>query len=226
MCFLEEVAVGVVMANNTKFVKDGFVFRVLGGCPSCHVVYLSYLACTKGLSALTPIVSGPGFHFMGRDVASHRTICGLFRRRRPSVIMGFTTRDRISHSVRGPRIFLAAGVVNATILVSTYHGCNVGHCRRMSASRICKSLPLSEPSLFFARRAPVRADDPCDSSGTSTSLLILTCREACKLPMAVDHYSGGCKPCRFPRGLVPLVVTGTLGGGPLPMCKANRGIHS
>lgn len=206
--------------------KDGFIFRVLGTRPSCHVVYISGLACTNGLSALGPIVSGPGFHFYGVSVYSHRTVCGLFRRRRPSVIIGFTTRSRISHSVRGPRLFLRAGVVKASILVSTYHGCNVGHCRRMDASRICNSLPLSHPSLFFARRAPVRADSPCDDSGTSTSLLILTCRHACNLPIAVSHYSGGCNPCRFPRGLVPLVVVGTLGSGPLPICNRKLGIHS
>lgn len=214
------------MANNTNFVNDGFVFCVLGRRPRSHVMYLSSLACTNGLSALTPIVSRPGFHFMGLSVYSHPKMCALFRRRGPSIVIGFTTRSRISHSVRGPRIFLRAGVVNASILVSTYEGCNVKHCRRISASRICNSLPLSHPSLFFRRSAPVRASDPCDASGTSTSLLIVTCREACKLPIAVDHYSGGCKPCRFPRGLVPLVVTGTLTSGPLPMCKRKLGIHS
>lgn len=141
-------------------------------------------------------------------------------------MIGFTTRSRISHSVRSPNVFLRAGVVNADILVSTYHGRNVRDCRRISASRICNSLPLSHPSLFFARRAPVRADSPCDDSGTTTSLLILTCRQACNLPIAVSHYSGGCNPCRFPRGLVPLVVTGTLTSGPLPICNRNLGIHS
>ncbi len=214
------------MANNTNFVNSGFVCRVLNGCPSCGVLYISYLACTNGVSALTRTVGGPGFGFFGAGVYSQGTVCRVFRARGPSVIIGFTTRDRISHSVRGPRMFLRAGVLNARIVVSTYQGCNVAHCRRMSASRICNSLPVSGPSVFFARRAPVRADDPCDTSGTSTSLLMRTCREAFNLPIAVDHYSGGCNPCRFPRGLVPLVVTGTLGSGPLPICKRNLGMHS
>lgn len=93
----------------------------------------------------------------------------------------------------------------------------------MSASRICNSLKTRK---CFRRAAPLYPRDPCDTSGADTSVIMVTCRSACGVPIAVAHYSGGCNPCRFPRGLVPLVVGGVLRKGGLPMCNSNDGMHS
>lgn len=110
-----------LMANTTKFVNTGCLGCVLTGRSSVHMIILSTLACTKGLNAVTGSVSGRHYFFIGKSVYSHSLTSQLFTRCGFSCIIGFTTRDRISHDVRGPRLFLVAGVLNARGLLSTTH---------------------------------------------------------------------------------------------------------
>ncbi len=212
---------GVLIANKTKFVKDGFIECVIGGCSSCRVVGLSTLACYKGLRGLGSVRCGSGCSFIGKSVESGDVISGLIGRY--SCIVGFTTRDRISEDVASPRVFVGSGILKARILLGTTGRFNIRGCVRVSASRICKDL---KGAKCFARGAPLRPGDPCSTSGTNTSLVAETCNRAFNLPVGVAQYSGGCNPCRFPRGLVPLVVSGTLRSGRLPVCNSNGGIES
>lgn len=111
-----------LVAKTTNFVNTGFVGCVLTGCPRVGVIILSLLACTNGLKAVTRSVSKRHYRFIGNGVYSHTLASRLFTGCRFSCIIGFTTRDRISHDVRGPRLFLIAGVLNARGLLSSTHG--------------------------------------------------------------------------------------------------------
>lgn len=110
-----------LMANTTKFVNTGCLGCVLTGRDSVGIMILSTLACTKGLKAVTGSVSGRHYFFIGNSVYSHRLTSHLFNRCGFSCMIGFTTRDRMSHDVRGPRLFLVAGVLKARGLLSTTH---------------------------------------------------------------------------------------------------------
>lgn len=110
-----------LIAKTTKFVKTGCVGCVLNGRSSIGVIVLSTLACTKGLRAVSRSVSGRHYFFMGKGVYSHGLTSRLFTSCGFSCVIGFTTRDRMSHDVRGPRLFLRAGVLKARGLLSTTH---------------------------------------------------------------------------------------------------------
>ncbi len=86
------------------------------------VIILSLLACTNGLNAVTGSVSGSHYAFRHKGVNSHTLMSDLFTRCGFSIMIGFTTRDRMSHDVRGPRLFLRAGVLKARGVLSTTHG--------------------------------------------------------------------------------------------------------
>lgn len=109
------------MANTTNFVNTGCVGCVLTGRGSVGIIVLSTLACTNGLNAVTGSVSSRHYFFMGNSVYSHILTSRLFTGCGFSCMIGFTTRDRMSHDVRGPRLFLVAGVLNARGLLSTTH---------------------------------------------------------------------------------------------------------
>lgn len=110
-----------LIAKTTKFVKTGCLGCVLTGRSSVEIIMLSTLACTNGLKAVTSSVSGRHYFFMGKSVYSHSLTSRLFSRCGFSCVIGFTTRDRMSHDVRGPRLFLRAGVLKARGLLSTTH---------------------------------------------------------------------------------------------------------
>ncbi len=99
--------------KNTKFVNSRMMELFMAGCPSCGVIGVSTLACTKGLSGLSSVTSTPGCSFRGVSVASFSTMHTIFRGRRPANMVRLTTRDRISQSVASPFYFVHAGMVNA-----------------------------------------------------------------------------------------------------------------
>lgn len=160
---------GVVIANNYNFVNSGFIRCICDGRPSIRIAILSTLACTNGLRGVGDVLNSH-IRFIRNGVYSTRLLSGVIPNR--STVIRCTTRSRGSGSVTGPRPFLGAGIRNAFHLLRTTHGCSI-HCRRIDASRMCNSLTLSSPT-GFARRAPCRPSDPCDSAGTDSSLLIHT----------------------------------------------------
>lgn len=153
----EGFGVTVLMAKNTKFVKDRAYMRLLG--TKCSIMVTSGLCGTsRGTMSEMGRVAKGSLGFCGTSVHSGRTVGRVFRGRRVRSIVRFTKLGTMNRSIIGPLRCCRGGVTKALILYSMVEGRNIGGVVFDSSTAMCNS-PTFVP---VARRYPGKAyAGPC-----------------------------------------------------------------
>lgn len=207
----------VLITGGAGFIGANFIFYWMDKYPEDRVVCLDKLTYAGNLSALSPVMENPNFHFVQADICDREAVYRLFADEHPEFVINFAAESHVDRSIENPEVFLQTNILGTAVLMDACRKYGVSRFHQISTDEVYGDLPLDRPDILFTEDTPIRTSSPYSSSKASADLLALSYYRTYGLPATISRCSNNYGPYQHPEKLIPLMISNALEDKLLPV---------
>lgn len=207
----------VIVTGGAGFIGSNFIFHMLKKYSDYRIICLDKLTYAGNLSTLKSVMDNKNFRFVKADICDRETVCGLFEKERPDIVVNFAAESHVDRSIENPDVFLRTNIMGTSVLMDACRKYGVTRYHQVSTDEVYGDLPLDRPDMFFTEETPIRTSSPYSASKASADLLVMAYYRTYGLPVTISRCSNNYGPYHFPEKLIPLMITNALNDKPLPV---------
>jgi dTDP-glucose 4,6-dehydratase len=220
----------VLVTGGAGFIGSNFARYWIDRYPDDQVIVLDALTYAGNLANLAGLESKPNYRFIHGHIENHSLVENLLRDHGIGTLVHFAAETHVDRSIVGPDAFMQTNVHGTYALLKAARQVwlDEGQGRphrfhHVSTDEVYGSLGPGE--LPFSEASPYAPNSPYAASKAAADHLVRAYRHTYGLTTTTSNCSNNYGPFHFPEKLVPLVITNTLLGMPLPIYGDGRNVR-
>ncbi len=215
----------VIVTGGAGFIGSNFIFYMLKKYLDYRIICLDKLTYAGNLLTLKSVIGNKNFKFIKADICDRETICSLFEKEHPDVVVNFAAESHVDRSIDDPEIFLRTNIIGTEVLMDVCIKYGIKRFHQVSTDEVYGDLPLDRPDLFFTENTPLHTSSPYSSSKAGADLLAQAYYRTYNLPVTISRCSNNYGPYQFPEKLIPLMIANALNDMQLPVYGKGENIR-
>jgi dTDP-glucose 4,6-dehydratase len=203
----------VLVTGGAGFIGSNFIRFFLRRYPDDALVNLDKLTYAGNLENVSEFGSDPRYEFVRGDIADPQALEGVFGRQIDAVVH-FAAETHVDRSIADASDFVRTNVQGTHALLEAGRRHGVQHFLHVSTDEVYGSMA---PGQTADEQTPLLPNSPYAASKAASDLLVRSYWQTYRFPAIVTRCSNNYGPYQFPEKLVPLMITNTLEGKPLPL---------
>jgi dTDP-glucose 4,6-dehydratase len=212
----------VLVTGGAGFIGSNLV-RHLIGTGRYRVINFDKLTYAGNLESLRDIESSPNYTFVQGDLRDGMTLLDLLHRHQCDGVFNLAAESHVDRSIGSPGDFVQTNVVGTFELLEAareyWQALDEQKSDRfrfvhVSTDEVFGSL---EDDGLFTESTPFAPNSPYSASKASSDHFVRAYHRTFALPTITTHCSNNYGPFQFPEKLIPLMISKTVTGKPLPV---------
>ena len=202
------------VTGGAGFIGSAFVRLLLIEDPSCEVTdfdALTYAGNPDNLEGLDPT----RHQFVRGDIAERDAVLAALSPDTDAII-NFAAESHVDRSILSADKFLRTNVVGTQVLLDAARERGVHRFVQVSTDEVMGSLPENE-NAFFTEQSPFAPNSPYAASKAAAEHLVRAAHHTFGLDTLITRCGNNYGPRQFPEKFLPLVLSNTLNGEPVPI---------
>ena len=203
----------LLVTGGAGFIGSGFIRYVLQEHDDWKVTNLDKLTYAGNLENLKDIENDPRYSFVKGDIADRELIDKLFKETF-NAIVNFAAETHVDRSIIDSSKFIETNVMGTQVLLEGARKHHVDKFIQISTDEVYGSLGLKGK---FTEESPLLPNSPYAASKAAADILCRAYYRTYRVPVIITRCSNNFGPYQFPEKLIPLTITNTLEGKPIPI---------
>lgn len=213
----------IFVTGGAGFIGSNFVLDWLreGGEPVLNFDKLTYAG---NLNNLLEVRQDPRHIFVQGDICNTAHVASLLLTHKPRAIVHFAAESHVDRSIHGPDEFINTNINGTFSLLEAARA----YCSGLSAPERAsfRFLHVSTDEVYgslgpsdapFSETTAYAPNSPYSASKAASDHLVRAYHHTYGLATLTTNCSNNYGPYHFPEKLIPLMITNTLAGKPLPV---------
>ncbi len=206
----------ILVTGGCGFIGSNFIRRVLTCERGVEVVNLDKLTYAGNPENLRDLEKDPRYRFAQGDVGERQDVASAIRG--CSVVVHFAAESHVDRSIRDASDFLRTNILGTHCLLEAAREEGVRRFVHISTDEVYGSLLEG----VAGEDSPIRPNSPYAVSKAAADHLARAYGVTYDLPVVILRASNNYGPYQFPEKFLPLFITNTLEGEPLPIYGDGR----
>jgi dTDP-glucose 4,6-dehydratase len=221
----------IFVTGGAGFIGSNFVLDWLAqsGEPVLNLDKLTYAGNLANLRSL----QGDARHvFVRGDICDTALVTRLLQQHRPRAIVHFAAESHVDRSIHGPAAFIESNVTGTFSMLEAARAYWPGlpddekaafRFLHVSTDEVYGSLGPADPP--FTETTPYAPNSPYSATKAASDHLVRAYHHTYGLPVLTTNCSNNYGPFQFPEKLIPLMISNSLAGEPLPVYGDGRQVR-
>lgn len=213
----------VLVTGGAGFIGSALVRYIINNTHD-SVINVDNLTYAGNLESLAEVNGSDRYSFSKVDICDRQALEGVFREKKPDVIMHLAAESHVDRSIDGPKAFIETNIIGTFTLLEVARHFWMGLDEPRKAAFRFHHVSTDEVygdlgSLggMFTEDTPYDPSSPYSASKASSDHLVRAWRRTYGLPTLITNCSNNYGPYHFPEKLIPLMILNALEGKPLPV---------
>jgi len=202
----------LLVAGGAGFIGSNFVRHALHRWPDARVVVLDKLTYAGNLQNLAPVRDNPRFSFLQGDICDAEAVRGAMSGCTHTV--NFAAETHVDRSLLEGGAFVRTDVEGTRVLLEAAREVGLERYLQVSTDEVYGHIEAPRRSR---EEDPLRPSSPYSASKAGGDLIVGAYHVTYGLPTLITRGANTYGPYQYPEKLIPLFVTNSLDGLPLPM---------
>jgi dTDP-glucose 4,6-dehydratase len=203
----------ILITGGAGFIGSNFVAYMAKRYPHYHITNLDALTYAGNSENLKSLEHSLNYAFIRGDITDRSLVDSIFRKG-IDMVVNMAAESHVDRSISSPEIFVKTNILGTQVLLEAARTYGVQKFIQVSTDEVYGSLG---PEGYFHESTPLSPNSPYSSSKAGADLLVRAYHETYRLPINITRCSNNYGPFQFIEKLIPLVITRSLKGEPLPV---------
>ncbi len=214
----------VLVTGGAGFIGSNFIRNLLKFESEVKIVNLDALTYAGSLENLKDLPNPDRHVFIHGDIGDRPVVVELLQKHAIDTIIHFAAETHVDRSILGPAQFVETNVLGTFSLLEAarqywledqVHPIQEVRFHHISTDEVFGSLEPGDPA--FSEKTPYAPNSPYAASKAASDHLVRSYGHTYGLPFSITNCSNNYGPYQFPEKLIPLMITNSLKGLPLPV---------
>jgi dTDP-glucose 4,6-dehydratase len=202
----------ILVTGGCGFIGSNFIRHMLA-TTDYRITNLDLLTYAGNLENLKDIESKANYRFVRGDIADFSDLEKAFTSDIDAVV-NFAAESHVDRSILDAQAFVRTNITGTYCLLEAARAKGIKRFLQVSTDEVYGSLG---PTGRFTEATPLSPRSPYSASKASADLLALSYFHTFGMPVVITRCSNNYGPYQFPEKLIPLLITNTVEGRPLPV---------
>lgn len=201
----------ILVSGGAGFIGSNFVHRIHARYPDCRIVVLDALTYAGNLENLSGLLDDPRVKFVKGSVSDPHVVSIAMAG--CDAVFNFAAETHVDRSIQEAATFIETDVRGTYTML-----------RAAQTQGIAKFVQISTDEVYgsaagerFTEESPLRPGNPYSASKCGGDLMCHAFANTFGLPVVVTRSSNNFGPYQHVEKFIPLFITNTLEGKPLPL---------
>jgi len=200
------------VTGGAGFIGSNFILRALKSSGNYSVVNYDKLTYAANLANLKTVERDPRYRFVKGDVCDASGVETAMRG--CETVIHFAAESHVDRSIYEPTPAIETNVTGTFVLLQVARRIEVKRFVHISTDEVYGDLP---PGTVADEKSPLKPSSPYAASKAAADLLVLSFVRTYGVPALITRSSNNYGPRQFPEKFLPMLITNTLVGKPLPI---------
>jgi dTDP-glucose 4,6-dehydratase len=206
----------ILVSGGAGFIGSNFVHYVRARHDSCRVVVLDALTYAGNLENLADLIDDGRVEFIKGSVADASAVKQAMTG--CEAVFNFAAETHVDRSIQEAATFIETDVKGTYTMLRTAHEIGVKKFVQISTDEVYGS----SEGQSFTERSPLKPGNPYSASKCGGDLMCHAFVNTFRVPVVVTRSSNNFGPFQHVEKFMPLFITNTLEGKPLPLYGDGR----
>ena len=204
----------ILVTGGSGFIGSNFIRHVLSINSTVQVINFDLLTYAGNLRNNEEVANEERYSFIRGDIADPKHVSDLFRNYPIDVVINFAAETHVDRSIEDSSVFARTNFVGTQCLLDGARRKGVSKYIQISTDEVYGSLG---PEGAFREDTPLNPTNPYSATKAAADLLVLSYAKTHGLPASITRCSNNFGPNQFPEKFIPLLITNTMQGQPIPL---------
>ncbi len=210
----------LLFTGGAGFIGSNFIRYILQKRPSYEIVNLDALTYAGNLENLQDIESSERYRFIQGRIEDPKTVAEAMMG--VDAVVHLAAESHVDRSIEDATPFLLTNVLGTQILLEAARNGSVRRFLHVSTDEVYGSVGPKGP---FTEEDALRPRSPYAASKAAADHLVQAYAVTYEMPVIIARPSNAFGPFQYPEKFIPLLVTNTLEGRPLPIYGDGKNIR-
>jgi dTDP-glucose 4,6-dehydratase len=206
----------ILVSGGAGFIGANFVHRVHARHPACRISVLDALTYAGNLENLAGLLDDPKVRFIKGSVADPEAVREAMSG--CQAVFNFAAETHVDRSIQEAATFIETDVRGTYTMLRAAHELGVSKFVQISTDEVYGSAAGEN----FTETSPLRPGNPYSASKCGGDLMCQAFFNTFGLPVVVTRSSNNFGPYQHVEKFIPLFITNTIEGKPLPLYGDGR----
>jgi dTDP-glucose 4,6-dehydratase len=200
------------VTGGAGFIGSNFIRHALQSNRNYSILNYDKLTYAANLANLAGIADDPRYQFTKGDICDSAAVEVAMRG--CEAVVHFAAESHVDRSIYEPTPVIETNVTGTFVLLQIARRVQIKRFVHISTDEVYGDLP---PGILANEESPLRPSSQYAASKAAADLLVLSFVRTYGVPALVTRSSNNYGPRQFPEKFLPLMITNTLVGKPLPI---------
>ncbi len=214
----------ILVTGGAGFIGSNFIHYILNNTTDIHITNLDALTYAGNPENLHDLHSDTRYRFIYGNINDSQLVKDIFQGPPINSIIHFAAESHVDRSITDPLLFIQTNVLGtANLLLHTKRywtglypqNKSVFRFLHISTDEVFGSLEIEEPA--FTENTPYAPNSPYAASKASSDHLVRSYFHTYGFPAIITNCSNNYGGYQYPEKLIPLVISNSVNGKPLPI---------
>jgi len=202
----------IFVTGGAGFIGSNFICHLLESNRNYEVVNYDKLTYAANLANLRAVEQNPRYRFVRGDICDATAVEAAMQG--CDALVHFAAESHVDRSIYEPAPVIETNIKGTFVLLEIVRRKGIKRFVHVSTDEVYGDLA---PETFANEESPLRPSSPYSSSKAAADLLVLSFVRTYGVPALVTRSSNNYGPFQFPEKFLPLLITNSLLGKPLPI---------
>jgi dTDP-glucose 4,6-dehydratase len=202
----------ILITGGAGFIGSNFIRHLLGLSKGHTVVNYDKLTYAGNLANLDSVANNPSYRLIKGDIcdaaAVEAAMAGC------EAVVHFAAESHVDRSIYEPAAAIETNVTGTFVLLQVARKLGLARFVHISTDEVYGDI---RPGAFADENSSIEPSSPYSSSKAASDLLVRSYVRTYGFPGIIIRSSNNYGPYQFPEKFLPLLITNTLDGKPLPI---------
>lgn len=221
----------IIVTGGAGFIGSNLLAYLLGE-GTHELLNIDKLCFPGSRHTIASFETDNNYKFLKRDIVDQEAMKNIMVDFAPDAIFHLAAESHVDRSIDDPGSFINTNVHGTYSLLEAfrYYYASLDSAKQkqlrfihVSTDEVYGSLDLQQAP--FSETTPYRPNSPYAASKAASDHLVSAWSHTYQLPLIITNCSNNYGPCQFPEKLVPLVISKSLAGQPIPVYGKGENIR-
>ncbi|HUV36160.1 MAG TPA: dTDP-glucose 4,6-dehydratase [Patescibacteria group bacterium] len=209
----------ILVTGGAGFIGSNFIRMLLRKKRSIHITILDKLTYAGNAENLSGVIDRRNVLFIKGDICNARLLDEILPR--IDIIYNFAAETHVDRSILEAGSFVRTDVVGTYTLLQKALKHEIPRFVQISTDEVYGSILKGT----FREGDPLQPNSPYSASKSGADLLVRSFHKTYGLPVVITRSSNNYGPFQHPEKFIPLFITNSIEGKPLPLYGDGRNVR-